>query len=300
MTRQGVSTFAVILLVTLVVPLAGWAQTLGESTPAPAGDAVAEGRRAPERWEITLDGRVGVPIGRLQVGESSASSGAVGGTPGTRLRLSDLGIHVSEAVEGSVAFHITPRDAVRASVLYYFLRGDSTPRQSVVYNGEEFKPGPLHANADFSRLSLAYERTLSSSPAQQLIGSLGLTYVNFNPTLSGHGHSNSEDFYLQELPVPIAGLRWDHPLGDHWLVRLAVAGGGLPRVDSLRQEGGTVYLQQSHADADAGPAYRWRDGIELELDYHFTYFFQHEQSREDNNLFELIDNGVRARLGVRF
>ena len=76
MTRQGVSTFAVILLVTLVVPLAGWAQTLGESTPAPAGDAVAEGRRATERWETTLDGRVGVPIGRLKVGESSASSGA--------------------------------------------------------------------------------------------------------------------------------------------------------------------------------------------------------------------------------
>ena len=33
---------------------------------------------------------------------------------------------------------------------------------------------------------------------------------------------------------------------------MPVAGGGLPRVDSLRREGSTVYLRQSHADAGAG------------------------------------------------
>ncbi len=72
------------------------------------------------------------------------------------------------------------------------------------------------------------------------------------------------------------------------------------RGDSLRQEGGTVYLQQSHADGDAGLVYWWRGGAELELGYHFTYFFQHEKSHEDDNVFELIDNAVRARLSVRF
>src|SRR5882672_9733332 len=108
MTIQRVSRFAVMIL---MIPVAGWAQTLGESA---ATSAVA-----PERWEFTLDGRVGAPIGRLRVGEFPTSGGTTGGTPGTRFRLSDLGIHVSEAVEGSVAFHLTPRDAVRASVLYY-------------------------------------------------------------------------------------------------------------------------------------------------------------------------------------
>lgn len=300
MTSQHVWTFFVILWVIGMIPMPGQAQTRVETGPAPARDATTESPFALERWEITLDGRIGAPVGRLQVGEFFPGNGAAGGAPGTQLRLSTLGIHVSEAIEGSVAFHLTSSDAVRASALYYFLRGDNMPSQSVVYNGEEFKPGPLHANADFSRLSLAYERVLQSSPAGQVVGSLGITYVYFNPTLSGHGHSNSEDFYLQELPVPIAGLRWSHLLGEHWLMRLAVAGGGLPRVDSLRREGGTVYLQQSHADADAGLAYRWRGGVELELGYHFTYFFQHEQSHEDNNVFEFIDNGARARLSVRF
>jgi len=302
MTKFTRSTLlAAILLVelpTTVVP--GWAQTRGETAPDVTPDATAQGRSTMDRWEFTLDGRVGAPIGWLRVGEFPPSGATAGGAPGTRLRLSDAGIHVSETLEGSVALHFTPRDAVRASLLYSFLRADSAQDRSVVYNGEEFRSGHLHTNADFSRFSLAYERALLSSPAAQLVGSLGLTYVYFNPTLSGHGHRNSEDFYLQELPVPIVGLRWDQPLGEHWQMRGAVSGGGLPRVDSLRQEGGTVYLQQSHADVAAGLVYRWGRAMELAFGYHFSYFFQHEKSREDDNRFELVDNGVRARFLLRF
>jgi hypothetical protein len=262
-------------------------------------------------WEFTFDGRVGAPTGRLQVGEAFAPGG---GAPGTLLRLRSLGIDVSGAVEGSVAFHATPNDAVRASYLYYFLRGSTTlTGPSVVYNGEEFTKGSLDTKADFYRISLAYERTLyRRTSGEQLIGSLGLTYVYFNPTLTGntppqaassaetHGKSNSEDFYQQELPVPILGLRWDQPLGPQWLLRATVSGGGLPRVDSLRQEGGTVYLQQSHADAEIGLAYIVGPHTQLDVGYHFTYFFQHEKSHEDNNLFELIDNSAQVRFTVRF
>ena len=94
--------------------------------------------------------------------------------------------------------------------------------------------------------------------------------------------------------------RRSRPLGDHWLLRLGASGGGLPRVNSGRKEGGTVYLQQAHADADAGLVYRWRGGAELEIGYHFTYFFQYEKSQEDINDFQLIDNGLRVRFSVRF
>jgi hypothetical protein len=46
-----------------------------------------------ERWEVTLDGRIGFPTGRLRVMDRP--------TPGTPLRLRDLGIDVSKALEGS-------------------------------------------------------------------------------------------------------------------------------------------------------------------------------------------------------
>jgi hypothetical protein len=266
-------------------------------------------------WEFTFDGRIGAPIGHLRVGEFPTSGVGGEGRPGTLFRLHDLGIDVSGALEGSAAFHFTLRDAVRVSYLYYFLRGSSTQDRSVVFNGAEFTAGSLDANADFSRFSLAYERTLFSRPSgEQLIGSVGLTYVNLNPTLTGgsppasgpsasgeaHGPSNSEDFYRQELPVPILGLRWDRPIGPHWLLRASVSGGALPKVDSLRTEGGTVYLQQSHADAGIGLAYIFGPHAQLEAGYHFTYFFQHETSHEDNNLFELIDNGAQVRFTLRF
>lgn len=266
-------------------------------------------------WEFTVDGRIGAPTGRLKVGEfptGSAKAGG-GGTPGTLFRLRDLGIDVSGALEGSAAFHLTAQDAVRASYLYYFLRGGTTVNQSVVFNGQEFSGGSLHTNADFYRVSLTYERTLlGRSSGEQLIGSVGLSYVNFNPTLTGntpsqsgsggeaHGGSNSEDFYRQELPVPILGLRWDHPLGARLRLRTSVEGGGLPRVPTPWKEGGTIYLQQSHADASLGLAYIVGPHTELEAGYHFTYFFQHEKSHEDNNVFELIDNGAQVRFTLRF
>src|SRR5438094_3884638 len=289
----------------LAVPLVCRAQA---PAPTPGGLALEDALEGANpvidgRWEVTLDGRIGFPIGRLKVGEfpTGSNKSGGGGTPGTLLRLHTLGIDVSEALEGAVAFYVTPRDAVRASYLYYFLDGSSTPRVSVVYNGQEFAPGELRTNADFSRFSLAYERTLLGRPARaRLVGSVGLTYVNLNPTLTGHGKNNSEDFYRQELPVPIVGLRWDYPLGQRLLLQASLAGGALPRVDSLRKEGGTMYLQQSHADASAGLAYWLGGNAKVELEYHFTYFFQYEVSHEDKNLFELIDNGLQARFTLRF
>jgi hypothetical protein len=288
------------MLSMLIFPVPGLAQMLGQAPALSLRDGGSEASDPLDRWELTLGGRIGAPIGHLQVGEAINGSS----TPGSHLSLGALGIHVSETIEASAAYHFTPNDALRLSALYTFMRGDSTPSESVVYNGLEFKPGlTLHANTDYWRVDLAYERTLVRAAADELIGSIGLAYVFFNPTLSNsqqQGRENSEDFYLQELPVPIAGFRWSHALDQNWLIRLGVAGGALPKINSLRQEGGTVYLQQSHADADAGIVYRWRGGAELEIGYHFTYFFQHETSHEDDNRFELIDNGLRARFSMRF
>jgi len=169
------------------------------------------------RWEFTIDGRIFAPTGRLQVGEFPTGSSKAGGAPGTQLRLSDLGIDVAGALQGSAAFHFTANDAVRISYEYTWLRGSSTISQSIVFNGQEFTAGSLTTNADYWQISAAYERALISRPTgERLVGTVGLTYVYFNPTLTGtsppgtgvetHGRSNSEDFYRQELPVPKKNL----------------------------------------------------------------------------------------------
>ena len=128
--------------VMLAAPLVCWAQAPAPTPGGAALEAALTGTNSVTdgRWEVTLDGRIGFPVGRLKVGEFPTGNNKIGGggTPGTLLRLHTLGVDVSEALEGSVAFYVTPRDAVRASYLYYFLDGTSTPRVSVVYNGQEF------------------------------------------------------------------------------------------------------------------------------------------------------------------
>ena len=70
--------------------------------------------------------------------------------------------------------------------------------------------------------------------------------------------------------------------------------------NSLRYEGGDVKLSQTHADAWAGLRYRLKRAVDVEAGYRFSYFVQHEVSREDGNSIHLWDNGLSALLTHRF
>jgi hypothetical protein len=282
---------AMIVALAIAWPVPSNAQDQPQPAPPPL-------KLDSSRWEFSLGAYAGVPDGYIRVGENSDR--------GNRLRLKDdLGIKISESADLSATFHITPRDGIRLSFLYYFLRGQGLLDRSIVYNGEEFKnPGHVVTDADFWRASLAYERT-GVVPGGFLTGSIGLTYVYFNPELTGHptigaSHSNSEDFFRQELPVPIVGLRFDIPLGDRFAARVSIGGGGLPRVSTGRKEGGTVYLEQVHGDAAGTLTYAFTPNMLLEVGPRLTYFFQHEKSHEDDNAFQLIDYGVRVGLTFKF
>ena len=278
---------AILVCAVIAVLSRSAAAQTGAAAPLPATPG------GPPRWEVGLDGHVGFPTGYVRVGESELH--------GTRLRLSDVGLTVSESVQLSAAIWLTPRDAVRATYVYYFLRDGARFDREILYDGRTWDAGHVDANADFWRASLAYERLLTpETNPRRLIASVGLTYLWLNPSLTQHGHTKAEDFYLQELPVPIVGLRYEAPVTDRLSLRASIAGGALPKVDSLRTEGGTVYVWQSHAEAEVGASYALTKTLSVEGGYAFTYLHQHEKSHEDNNLFELIDHGPRARVMLRF
>jgi hypothetical protein len=269
-----------------------------------ATESPTEGERPPNleldpsRFELSLAAAFGRPGGYVRVGHN--------GEPGSRVRLNDdLNIGLSESVDGAVAFHLTPRDAVRFTFLYYFLRGRGLFDRTVSYNDEEFKapgsPGHISIDADFYRVGLAYERT-ATVPGGFLTGIVGLTYVHLNPKLSADGHSNSEDFSRYELPVPVVGLRFDIPMGNGYAARASIGGGGLPRVSSGRKEGGsTVYLEQIHGDAAMALTYAATKNLVFDIGPRLTYFFQHETSHhQKDSAFELIDVGLRGGLTFKF
>jgi hypothetical protein len=113
-------------------------------------------------------------------------------------------------------------------------------------------------------------------------------------------NQNAEDFYLQEFPVPIAGLRLNAPLARRPGLTAFVEGVGLTRVNSESQEGGTVYLSQQQAAAGLDLIYMLTPSVQLTAGYRLTYFFQRETSHEEDNAFQLIDNGFRVGINVRF
>jgi hypothetical protein len=254
---------------------------------------------AHDPWDITIEGRVGFPAG-------STLQSVDHPVRGTRFSLNELGINVSEAAGASVAYSITPRDAVRVGFLYYFLSGSSTHGNTVDYNGTAFPPGSLDTNANYWRIGLAYERTLLDSPSnERLVGSVGVTYVAFGATLTGSGQTNTEIFSgiatRRIWPVPVVGLRWDHPLAPGFMLRTGFVAGGLPQVNSQRSEAGnTLYQEQVNVDVNAGLAYFVGHGIQVEGGYHFTYFRLRETSAEDVNLFTQVDNGLYGSISFRF
>ncbi len=264
--------------------------------------ASAQSDRPPTRWEISLAGQIGVPSGYIKVGENRGVD-----VPGTRLRFhEDLGLDLSGAAELRVGYHLTPRDTLRFSLLTVFLEGTTTLGRDIFYNGTAFGGGPLDSNFTFPRFTLAYERELLPlGEGGTLSGTVGLTYVSLNAVLRGTGplgvrQKAPEDFFRQELPVPLLGLRADYPLAPRLRLIASLAGGFLPWVDSLRTEGGTVRLTQAHVDAYAGLSYALTPAVSLEGGYRYTFFSQHERSHEDDNLFVLSDSGVVLGLTVRF
>jgi len=285
-------------------PVAAAAQVRAFDLAQTASESRTEGERPPNleldpsRFEFSLGAYIGRPGGYVRVGHN--------GEPGSRVRLNDdLNIGLSESVDGAVAFHLTPRDALRFTFLYYFLRGTGLfDGRTVSYNDEEFKApgttGHISIDADFYRVGLAYERT-ATVPGGFLTGIVGLTYVHLNPKLSADGHSNSEDFSRYELPVPIVGLRVDIPMGNGYAVRASLSGGGLPRVNSGRKEAGsTVYLEQIHGDATIGLTYAMTKNLLFDIGPRLTYFFQHETSHQKDSAFELVDVGLRLGLTLKF
>jgi len=229
--------------------------------------------------------------------------------PGTHLSLQkDLGIDTVESVALGAAYHLCPDDALRLDFDTRFLYGSERLDQDAFYNGARLQGGTtVESRPEFFRLTALYEhRLLDLAGGGHLIGDIGVTYVFLNYTLNATlspvsvGSETKEDFLKQELPVPMLGFSLVQPLSGRLGFVGSLRGGYLPKVDSLRSEGGTVRLKQSHADVSARIRYHVTSNLDLEGGYLFHYFTQRETSHEDGNDIKLWDNDVTIGIAYRF
>ena len=255
-------------------------------------------------WRVALTLGYGDPSGYVQVRENQIE--------GTRLDFgSDLGVnHLSnEALH--VAYRIDPDQSVQMVLRNCTLSGSMVLPQDVHFNGATLAAGTrlrtITHFPDFLRATVFYQRTFSQFPnGGSLSGRAGFTFDGLTFKLDGTltpdsiGHEMKEDFVTQELPVPMIGAQLDEPVNGRLAFVASLDGAWLPRVNSLRTEGGEVTLAQTDMDATLGLDYALTPSLGLTGDYRFGYFKQDERSREDGNRILLKSQSVELELSYAF
>jgi len=233
---------------------------------------------------------------------------------GTRLRFKpDLGIDTVQIPELWASYWLTDHDALQLQFHYFVADGSQFTDGPVFYNGSSIEGGQtLHASGSpWATLGLYYQRLLlPPSSGIDLRAKLGLefTYLDFDlghPRLAPDtvGTETREDFNAQELPMPTIGLESRNALSDTLSFETLLLGNWLNHVDSLRTEGGTVYLSQREVQAHArlvygDPARLGR--LRAFVGVGYLYYQQKESSHEDGNFIRLSAPGPELGLAFSF
>jgi hypothetical protein len=114
------------------------------------------------------------------------------------------------------------------------------------------------------------------------------------------GHETTEDFVTQELPIPTLGFEARRQLIDHLSCEGLMLANWINNVNSLRQEGGTVFLSQTEVHAHGRLVYANAavlGPIQAFFGIGYVYYRQRETSHEDGNFIRL--SSVGPEFGVR-
>ena len=259
--------------------------------------------RADSPWDVTIYAETGSPGGWVQVRENEIE--------GTRLHIdNDLDVNEMTTLRARATRWFSDDDQLRFGVAASMLDGSATLAEPVVFNGTTVAPGKLDTVThfqDFLEADIAYWHRLAAfDNGGGFWGSIGAAYVLLNFRLDGTiaadsaGHELKEDFYVQELPVPVIGLHLDYPFAETWKLDVDATAGRLPWVDSHHSEGGEVRLAQTDEDLSAGVDYRFASDWHAGAYVFYSFFAQNERSHEDGNAIRLSSRGVGVDVGYRF
>lgn len=281
---QSILRSAAVLLVAT-----GWV-----SFPAHADD---------DSWHVAVQAEQAVPNGWVRVRENAIQ--------GTQLSIHD-GLRVShmQTIRLNAWKPLSDSSELHFGFSTSRLNGHALIDAPVYYNGTTIAPGRLDTTThfqDFIAFDASYwHRLVDFGNGGRLWGSVGATYVMLNFRLDGTiaadsiGHELKEDFYVQELPVPMLGLHLRYPLTDALKLTADVTMGRLPWVNSLRTEGGEVRLAQTDKEEELGLEYRFAPHWQAVAYVVHRYLGQDERSREDGNVIRLGSNGIGLGVDCQF
>ena len=246
---------------------------------------------------------------------------------GSALHLSDdLGVDTFQMPTLHLDFWFNELNAIEFQFRYFALYGSEALGAAVTFNGDIILPGQSinTGGTTWFTAGLFYQRRISPWLYQyasanlpewlqkwELRPKIGFEFVYLDFQIN-HGHPNrisavrtpsSSSATLldargrwqdQELPVPTIGLDARRELVEHFDLQITAQGAWINKWNSLRSEGGTVYLSQSTFEthwriAYNNPARLW--GIQPFLGWSYYYYKQAETSGGIGNLIRLQSYG---------
>jgi hypothetical protein len=264
------------------------------SAPAPAaGDEALS-------HAFSLDLQYARVNGFVQVRETT--------TEGTRLPLKDLGLDSAEAFSLLLDQRLTDDSRLSWRARWFQAAGSSSFDHEVVFNAVSYEANTtIRSRAELGDLTFHYECDLfhfAEGGSLALLAGCKFTYLNFvmrgTEAADTSGHDQKEDFWKQSLPLPSLGLRVDWPLTP--TQRLYAEGFAWRAIgwNTLRSEGGTVWLTQDDFEASAGWTWRFQPKWELTVGARFDYLAIDEQSHEDGNVILMRSFGPFVAISLRF
>lgn len=108
------------------------------------------------------------------------------------------------------------------------------------------------------------------------------------------GEQTAEDFNHQSMPVSTIGLEAYRQLSDNLLFQTEIEGNWINRVNSLRNEGGTVWASQNGIEFHARAYYsnpKYLGPIQPMAGFYLYTYGQLEDSHEDGNFIRWSSYG---------
>jgi hypothetical protein len=243
---------------------------------------------------------------------------------GTRFHLvSALGIRRMDIPRIVLTYWFDELNAIQVNFRYFDAAGSHRLNQPATFNGTTLIPnqrlsprGTLWLDGavyyerrltPWLQLHLGKEFLLNHLDLRVKLG-LEFTYIDFRlnngtaqVTSASPKGETSEDFFLQELPMPTIGMESYAKISEHVRLEASLKVNWINRWNSLRDEGGTVYTSQ------LGFETHWRlyyvdfpylDALHPFVGLGYLYYRQNEQSHEDGNFIRL--SVVGPEFGVTY
>ncbi|HLI81627.1 MAG TPA: hypothetical protein VKV03_16680 [Candidatus Binataceae bacterium] len=246
---------------------------------------------------------------------------------GTALHLGDdLGVDTFQMPTLHLDFWFDELNAIEFQFRYLALYGSEPLGKAVTFNGDRILPGQsINTNGTtWFTGGLFYQRRISPWLYQyasanlpewlqkwELRPKIGLEFVYLDFQIN-NGHPNRVGagptpalfsrlaldargrWHDQELPVPTIGIDARRELQNHFAFEVTAQGAWINKWNSLRSQGGTVYLSQSTFETHwrlvySDPAFMWR--IRPFLGWTYYYYKQAETSGGIGNLIRLQSYG---------